>query len=133
MMKRRKSREIAFELFYAFELSGDTKEKVLQRFSSIKNGTDKEIYDYAVQLFNWTVDSNEDLDREITKTVKNWSLDRLSKVDKSLIYLACTEIKKGGTPASVVINEFVELAKTFGDKNSPGFINGIIDSWHKKG
>ncbi|MEI6092459.1 MAG: transcription antitermination factor NusB, partial [bacterium] len=63
---------------------------------------------------------------------EHWSLERLSKVDKSLIYLGCSEIELSQTPASVVIDEMVELAKVYGDKNSPSFINGVIDSWRKK-
>ncbi|MFH1223048.1 MAG: transcription antitermination factor NusB [Pseudomonadota bacterium] len=133
MMKRRKSRELAFEMFYALELSGEPREKVVERFSSTDKAKDKEVLEYALQMFNWAVDSSDELSDELSSVIKNWSLDRLSKVDKSLIYLACAEIMNGGTPSTVVIDEFVEMAKTFGDANSPAFVNGVIDSWHKKG
>jgi len=132
MTNRRKSRELAFKLFYALELSGDSKASVMDRFSAVSDSTDKEINEYALSVFNWATEMTEELNTIMPDVISNWSMARVSKVDKSLIYLACAEIKKGGVPVNVVINEYVELAKAFGDKDAPSFVNGVVDSWYKR-
>jgi len=131
-MKRRNSRDLAFQLVYAMEMSGEDKDTVLKRFSAISDKMDAEESTYAMQLFEWTLDMIPDLNESLKPIIEHWSIERLSKVDKSLIYLGCSEIELSETPASVIIDEMVELAKVYGDKNSPSFINGIIDSWRKK-
>ena len=131
-MKRRNSRDLAFQLVYAMEMSGEDKDTVLKRFSAVSDKMDAEEAKYAMQLFEWALDMIPDLNESLKPIIEHWSIERLSKVDKSLIYLGCSEIELSETPASVVIDEMVELAKVYGDKNSPSFINGIIDSWRKK-
>jgi len=131
-MKRRNSRDLAFQLVYAMEMSGEDKDTVLNRFSAVSDKMDAEESKYAMQLFEWTLDMIPDLNESLKPIIEHWSIERLSKVDKSLIYLGCSEIELSETPASVIIDEMVELAKVYGDKNSPSFINGIIDSWRKK-
>jgi transcription antitermination protein NusB len=132
MMKRRKSRELAFKLFYALELSGDSKASVLEKFSAVSDSDDKEINNYALSLFNWATEMTEELNTVMPDVISNWSMARVSKVDKSLIYLACAEIKKGGVPVSVVMNEYIELAKAFGNEEAASFVNGVVDSWYKR-
>lgn len=122
-MKRRQSRQIALEMFYALELSGDSKARVLKEFPSDS--------DYALAIFEWAIKMKEDLDVQLEGLLSNWSMDRISKIDKGLIYLACAELKLGRVPVNIVIDEYVELAKVFGDKEAPAFINGMIDSWYK--
>jgi transcription antitermination protein NusB len=136
-MKRRQSRELAFKLLYARELSGNEASSVLDSFASVNSDTTKakkaklESWDYAVQIFNWTIDASKELDIQLSKLISNWSLDRLSKVDKVLIYMACSEIQNQGAPYEVVIDEVLEISKSYGDKSSYSFINGVIDSWRK--
>jgi N utilization substance protein B len=130
-MNRRQSRELAFKLLYARELSGNEARQVLDSFASVSAKAELDNWDYAVQIFNWTIDGSKILDAELTKVISNWSLDRLSKVDKVLIYMACAEIQNGGAPHEVVINEVLEISKSYGDKSSSSFINGVIDSWYK--
>ena len=136
-MKRRKSRELAFKLLYALELSGDNSQSVIDSFSAVNSTSkeqdekDRQSWDYAVQIFKWTLEASKVLDVELSKVISNWSLDRLSRVDKVLIYMACAEIQFGGVPHEVVINEVLEMSKSYGDKSSSSFINGVIDSWYK--
>lgn len=131
-MKRRKSRDIAFQLIYAMELSGGGKDAVLKKFTAVNKDSEPDVWDYAMQLFDWTLDMTADLNESLKPVLEHWTLERLSKVDKALIYLGCSEIEMGETPAAVVIDEIVELAKIYGDKDSSSFVNGIIDSWRKK-
>ena len=131
-MKRRKSRDIAFQIIYAMELSGENKEAVLKKFASVSKDAEPDVWTYAMQLLDWTIDLTADLNESLKPVLEHWTLERLSKVDKALIYMGCAEIELGETPAAVVIDEIVELAKIYGDPNSPGFVNGIVDAWRKK-
>ena len=131
-MKRRESRNIAFQLVYAMEMSGEDKNTVLKKFTSVNKQNEPEIWNYALQLFEWTIDMMPDLNESLKPVLEHWSMERLSKVDKSLIFLGCSEIEMSETPASVVIDEMIEIAKVYGDKNTPSFVNAVIDAWRKK-
>lgn len=135
-MKRRKSREVAFKLLYALELSGEDSKWVLDSFDTVIRKTDAdmsapEIWDYAVKVFNWTVDMTPVLDEKLPALIPNWSIKRLSRVDKVMIYMGCAEMTSGAEPYEVVINEILELSKSYGGLKSAAFINGVLDSWRK--
>jgi N utilization substance protein B len=60
--------------------------------------------------------------------ITNWRLDRLSLIDKNILRLATSELLHfGDIPPKVTINEYIEIAKVYGDIDSPSFINGILD------
>ena len=131
-MNRRKSRDIAFQLVYAMEMSGNNKEDVIKKLLTNNQGVESDTWNFALELFDWTLDMTADLNESLKTVIEHWSVERLAKVDKSLIYLGCSEIEMSETPASIVIDEMIELAKTYGDKDSPSFVNAVIDSWRKK-
>lgn len=131
MTKRRQSRELAFKLLYAMDLSGDDKAIVKGRFKSTFNDVDKEVWEYAIKLFDKASDNINSLDSIISKLANNWSIDRISKIDKNILRLGISEINIKEVDFSIIINEFIEISKTFGDKDSHRFINGILDSYAK--
>jgi transcription antitermination protein NusB len=124
--KRRKSREIALQMLYAKEVSGDSE------YAVKTSGEETEIKEYAVQLYNWVMELLPGLDKELDDVISNWKLDRLSRIDINLIRLGCAEFKKSGLSLNIVADEIVELAKRFSDKESSDFVNGVLDSWAKK-
>ncbi|MAZ47234.1 MAG: transcription antitermination factor NusB [Halobacteriovoraceae bacterium] len=67
------------------------------------------------------------LEESITPFLKNWTLERISKVDRTLLILSTSELKNFDTPPKVVINEGIELAKKYGSEESPKFVNAILD------
>lgn len=69
----------------------------------------------------------EEINSTIMQHSKNWSIDRMSVVDRCILRLGCYEIQNSDTPRSAAINEAIELAKQYGSKDSPSFINGILD------
>jgi N utilization substance protein B len=131
MTKRRQSRELAFKLLYAMDLSGDDKSIVKGRFKSTFNDVDKEVWEYAIKLFDKASDNINSLDSIISKLANNWSIDRISKIDKNILRLGISEINIKEVDFGIIINEFIEISKTFGDKDSHRFINGILDSYAK--
>ncbi len=84
---------------------------------------------FASWLIAGVITHRADLDREITARATNWRLERMGAVDRNLLRLCAFEILHGGgkVPPVAAINEAIELAKEFGDTDSPKFINGILD------
>lgn len=70
----------------------------------------------------------DEIDRLIKKFSTNWSMDRMARVDRSLLRLAVFEILYcPEVPVNVIINEAIEIGKRFGTKETPAFVNGILD------
>jgi N utilization substance protein B len=86
---------------------------------------------FANQLFEGAAHDSTALDELITKYAANWRLDRLAAIDRAILRLALHEMRATDTPAKVVINEAVELAKKFSSEESGGFVNGILDTFRK--
>ena len=74
-----------------------------------------------------TLARREAIDAAIARLCDNWSLDRLGVIERSLLRLAFYEMDWFGTPAPVVINEAVDLAKFFANEESGAFVNGVLD------
>ena len=64
----------------------------------------------------------------ISTLAQNWRLERISAIDRTILRLALAEIRTSSTPAKVVIDEAVELAKKFSSEEASGFVNGILDA-----
>ena len=69
------------------------------------------------------------IDKLIQKSAVKWPLNNINKIDLSILRLACWELlKKKKTPTKVIIDEAIELAKKYGSKSSPSFVNGVLGS-----
>ena len=93
----------------------------------------KSAWKYADTLINGVVANHSELDKLIGDVTQNWTLQRISLMDKAILRVAAFEILKapnGVTPA-IAINEAVEIAKTYGLTKSPSFVNGILDKIRK--
>ncbi len=86
---------------------------------------------FANQLFEGAVRDAKELDDLIAKYAENWSLERISAIDRAILRLAMHEMRATDTPPKVVINEAVELAKKFSSEEAGGFVNGILDTYRK--
>ena len=128
MGKRTKARECAFQMLYQWDMTRETMERVSNMFWKVRSGTDN-VKDRAEQLARGTHRELRVLDAEITKASTNWRLDRVAAVDRNILRLAAYELlREQDTPASVVIDEAVEMAKRFGEADSPAFVNGVLDA-----
>lgn len=86
------------------------------------------VRNFAEELARGVYAHREQLDRVIDGSAANWSLERMSRVDLALLRLASYELLHADdTPASVVINEAIEIGRRYGTKETPAFINGILD------
>src|SRR5437870_4212585 len=115
-------------MLYQWDMTRETMERVSNMFWKVRSGTDN-VKDRAEQLARGAQRDLRVLDAEITKASTNWRLDRVAAVDRNILRLAAFELlREQDTPASVVIDEAVEMAKRFGEADSPAFVNGVLDA-----
>jgi len=86
---------------------------------------------FANQLFEGASHDSAALDELISKHADNWRLERLAAIDRAILRLAIHEMRATDTPAKVVINEAVDLAKKYSSDEAGGFVNGILDAYRK--
>ena len=128
-MDRSLAREIAMKMLYAASLGGEeSMNEVLEQSEQADtlSGSDKTFLEnlvYGVQT------RQEELDGVIGQYAQGWALNRLAKVDLTILRMAVYEmLYMPEIPVGATVNEAVELAKRFGEEKSPGFINGILGS-----
>ena len=92
----------------------------------------REFIEEPLRQFTWSlisgvVASRDELDEIICRTATNWRLERMAPTDRNVLRMGLFEMTKMGTPAAVVIDESIEIAREFGTENSSSFVNGILD------
>lgn len=128
-MQRSAMRELAFKLVYEIEVQKENEEEQFEIFIENNEITDKNVIEYLRDIKEGINQNSEEINRLITTNLKdNWSLNRISKINLSLIKIAIYEMVYKGLPYKVAINEVVELAKKYADESAPVFINGILAS-----
>ena len=128
-MQRSAMRELAFKLIYGIEVQKDLDEDYLNLFFENNDITDKEVQNYLRKIKEGIEEHKSDIDELIISNIKtNWSLDRISKINLSLIKIAIFEMLYLDLPYKVAINEVIELSKRYSDEGAPMFINGILAS-----
>lgn len=133
-MKRTEAREQAFRLLYSLQLMDEKNiEEQLNIFIQENEINDKDGIDYIKDIIIGTDKYNTEIEKAISENIKSdWNINRISKIDLTLLKLGIYEIVYSKLPYKVVINEVVELAKKYGDDNSKSFVNGVLASIVKK-
>jgi len=84
--------------------------------------------DFIEEVYQGTLSHREEIDELISSFTVGWKVERLAVLDRNILRMAIYEmLYNEGTPAAVVMNEAIELAKEYGTDNAPKFINGILD------
>ena len=125
-MSRKQSREIAFKLLFSlcFDTAGETPFEMV----TDEKPDEKELQ-YINKLCTAVRDNLAEIDVLIEKNAHGFSLDRIFKIDLTVLRMAIGEIKFfGDTPHVVAVNEAVNIAKKYGTEKSAGYINGILAS-----
>ncbi|MBI4042940.1 MAG: transcription antitermination factor NusB [Deltaproteobacteria bacterium] len=92
----------------------------------------EELDPYAKRIYYGVIEQLDELDQWISRFAEHWKIDRMAKVDLTLLRLGVYELFYcPDVPTASVINEAIELAKMFGEEDSPAFINGILDKISK--
>ena len=129
-MNRSSIREQAFKLLYSLEIQKDINEaEQIDLYLESNNIKDEEAVSYIKDAIFGVDKNKKDIDEKIVQNLKsNWKLERVSKIDLTILRLAIYEIKYKDLPYKVAINEAVELAKKYGEDTSKNFVNGILAS-----
>ena len=128
-MKRQRSREIAMELLFSMELSKNSYEETMETFMENYEMDLNTLDTNYIKSVVLKVTSNlEAIDEKIVAALVNWKLERISKVNLTILRLAVGEMMfVEDVPGRVAINEAVELTKKYSDDKSTSFINGVLD------
>ena len=129
-MKRSAIRELTFRLVYSLEIQKtDDLEEQIELYLQCNDVEDDGAKEYIKDAIIGIKEHNIEIQGLIEKNLKaDWKIDRISKIDLSLLKLAIYEIKYKEIPYKVAINESLELAKKYGEETSKNFINGILAS-----
>lgn len=132
-MDRTARREMIFKLLYSLEIQKTAGNEEIELFIENNGIVDDEDKKYIAEISKGIIENNEEISEEISNNLKkDWSINRISKVDLALLKLAIYEIKYKQIPFKVSINEVVELAKKYGEEQSSSFINGVLANVVKK-
>ena len=128
---RQRSRQAALQVLYAVDLAGgDPGLGAEEAFDSVAAHFElpEGARAYAKELVVGVLARLPELDRRIASVAHTWRVERMAAVDRNVLRLAAYELLGGSLPASIVIDEAVELARRFGADRSPGFVNGVLDA-----
>ncbi len=129
MTTRREARELALQALYQADLTAEENPTAgLTRFwtSFAPQG---DVDPFARELVEGVLGDRTRIDALIAESAERWRLPRLSRVDLNLLRLATFELlARPEIPASVTINEAIEIARRFGSEDSGAFVNGVLDA-----
>jgi len=128
-MKRSAAREEAFKLLYSLEIQKENLDEQLEMYFENAVITENEMKVYITDVVKGIENNLSAIEQKISEYLKKeWKLERISKINLVLLKLAIYEILYTETPYKVAINEAIEIAKKYGEDNSPNFVNGILAS-----
>lgn len=127
MARRSRAREVALQLLFQRDLNPGVDRPALERFVRDRLH-DAALEPFCLGLYDGTVTQLADLDAKLGAAAENWRLPRMAVVDRNVLRLGAYELlHTTETPASVAIDEAIELARRYGSADSPAFVNGVLD------
>ena len=131
MGHRRKAREYALQGLYMYETVGTPQDQIIS-FDWVEREMPEDIREFAEKLIIGAIEHLDEVDQLIEKHSKNWKIERLDNVDKSILRISVYAILHlTDIPVVVTINEGIELGKLYGGENSGQFINGVLNAIRK--
>ena len=128
MGARRSGREAALQMLFQLEGSGVSADQAVDLFWRTFEDADPEGKPYADSIVRGVADNLDAIDKKVAAASQNWRLERMSRVDRNLLRLGTWELMfRTDVPRAVILDEAVELAKSFGTDESSGFVNGVLD------
>ncbi|MBY0371612.1 transcription antitermination factor NusB [bacterium] len=126
---RRKAREDALQVLFQLDLNKTVSPTTgLAHFEHLFNPEGGAVDGFTRELVVGVVENREAIDSALAQAADNWRKERMPAVDRNILRLGVFELCfRDDIPATVSINEMVELAKHFGSENTPAFVNGVLD------
>ena len=128
MTRRSRARQVALQLLFQLDHNPDVPREDVERFVNDRLA-DAESRPFALALYEGAVAHLREIDRELARAAENWKLKRMAAVDRNVLRLGLCEAAflEQPTPRAVALDEAIELARQFGSKDSPSFVNGVLD------
>ena len=126
MATRTQARESVIGLLYAYDLGNEGIAKFIDEILEDRKIRNKQ-KDFALKLFNGTIENLEKIDEEIISHINQGTLEDIGSVEKSILRLAIYEILFEDLPKAIIINEAIELSKKLASDGAPKFVNGLLD------
>jgi len=127
MATRHHARMAVVSLLYAYDLGNGKIADVAVDILEEKKIRNKQ-REFALSLFEGVMQNLEAIDKAISEHLKDWDFERLGSIERATLRLGAYEIMFGELDPAVVINEAVEISKSFAAEQSPKFINGVLDA-----
>jgi N utilization substance protein B len=136
MPARHRSRQRALQVLFLWDQRRQPIEEAIEAFYNTLSSEEDEPQKAAPDPFMETLVRGasakcEEIDRTIAEKSEHWRLNRMPAVDRNILRLAVYEMREIGTPAPVVIDEALELARQFSGEESVAFVNGVLDAVHR--
>jgi N utilization substance protein B len=129
MGTRRKSRELAMQMLFQGDLGKQTPEEVRALFWPSRDDVDAQTRGFAEDIYRVATERQAEIDALIESHAENWRLERMAVVDRNLLRAAVAELLGyPKTPAAIVINESLEIARRYAAPESVQFLNGVLDA-----
>ena len=129
MGTRRKSRELAMQMLFQGDLGKHTPDQVRALFWASRDDVDAATRGFAEDLYRVATTRQPEVDALIESHTQNWRLERMAVVDRNLLRAAVAELLGyPNTPAAIVINEALEIARRYAAPESVQFLNGVLDA-----
>jgi N utilization substance protein B len=126
-LSRRKAREVAFKVLFQVDQVEADPHKAFRYLMHDEQLAEKD-RDFSWELVEGSLSHIEEIDEKISRFAKDWTLERMSAVDKNVMRIAVFEILFTEDSQSVVaIDEAIEISKRYGEENSGSFVNAILD------
>ncbi len=130
-MSRIETRESAVIFVYQSTFKDISYEEQLDQYIALNEELLDDI-EYFKTVTSGVIEKKEELDKKISKFLKNWTINRLPRMDVAILEVACYEILYvDEIPTSVAINEAVKLSKKYGTPDSASYVNGVLSSFEK--
>jgi N utilization substance protein B len=124
---RRKGRELALKALYQIEMTGDQSAAALDRFLNHFEGS-ASAREFARRLVSGVISQRAEIDRLIKQSTEHWKIDRMAKVELTILRMATYELVFcPDIPFNVSLDEAIEIGKRYGSDESAAFINGVLD------
>lgn len=129
---RRRLRTAAMQALFQFDAQGAAFDKDVDGFLMAEGLTGQDLL-FVRRCFDSAVENLDMIDHQLGHASTNWSVPRMPPVDRAILRLAlCELLVLQDPPPKVIINEAVELAREYGAKESPQFVNGVLDAIWKQ-
>jgi len=135
MPSRRRSRQRALQILYLWDARRLPVEEATAAYFDTLYSEESRTKPQRDEFLDWLVTGSvahvEELDRRLTQHAEHWRIERMPAVDRNILRLAVYEMMHSNTPAPVVIDEALELARRYSNEESVQFVNGVLDAVHR--